>query len=688
MKKVLPFCIFIFAVIFFTACSNQPGRQKPVKVELRSSSWLFNTAQPTQSTLTEQTPQIELPAPGNIEKGFTIKFKVDLKKFNGEETILEIPQILNVRLRQHDPMNRERQNYPAFKMSDGSVPVLEASVALQLPGEKHEIQDMTMGIPLAMLEKPTGEHDVILNFSGVQWTMYIDGKLLDNDFALGYPQWNSKSTWRLNPGYVSKAEIYLPALQPEQLSALDSVPEVQYWTPPGHNAWVGDVVTLYHGGRYHVFYLYDRRHHASKFGRGAHYFEHLSTIDFKTWTEHEVATPLEEQWETFGTGTPFVFDGKFCISYGLHTTRIYPIEQTTLPEQWAYLEKNGYTGSFHYGDIKGVPAGSTYSVSADGVSQFKKSKIIFHPCENPSVYTDPEGNLKMLANAGAKGTWESESIDGGWRCIDPEFPLGGDCTFYFRWGKFDYVIGGFSSLWSKPAGEPDSKYADVVKQGLDFYNGLCVPAITEIPGNRLLMAGWLALRGWGGPLIIHELVQFPDGRIGTKWMEEITPETNKPVTLTSKLTETATFPVEYESFMLTFRVHPAKRDGRFGIAFLNEGNDQNACEWQIRPDDMLAQFAPGSSTGFAEPEKSLRQGGQPHMGLNYAIENLIGIDQPFTVRLMVKSSGKLGGSIIDAEIAGQRTMIAYRPDLFVKKMFFRTDGIEVKDITIAPLVNQ
>ena len=56
---------------------------------------------------------------------------------------------------------------------------------------------------------------------------------------------------------------------------------MQYWTPPGHNAWVGDVATLFHAGRYHVFYLYDRRHHRSKFGKGAHYFEHLSTADFK-----------------------------------------------------------------------------------------------------------------------------------------------------------------------------------------------------------------------------------------------------------------------------------------------------------------------------------------------------------------------------------------------------------------------
>ena len=686
MKTIRRIILTIIALAVITACSTDAGKQKPVKVELLSSSWFFDfTKKPAESTLTKQLHQAELMAPEDIEKGFTIKFKVDLKSFENEKTILEIPEILNVRLRQHDVKNRRRQNYPAFKMIDGTVPVLEASISLQLPTEKREIEKMTVGIPLAMLENPMGEHEVILNFSGIQWTMYVDNILLDNDFALGYPNWNGKSSWMLNPEYISRAEIFIPAVKPERIPTQEpeTASEIQFWTPPGHNSWVGDVVTFFYNGRYHVFYLYDRRHHESKFGRGAHYFEHLSTEDFKTWTEHEAATPLEEQWETFGTGTPFVFNGKFCISYGLHTTRIYPFEKTTLPEQRAYFEKNGYTGSFRYDNTEGFPAGSTYSYSIDGVSQFKKSRITFHICENPSVFTDPEGKLKLLANYASKGTWESETIEGGWRCINKDFPPGGDCTFFFRWGSFDYIIGGFVNLWSKPANEPDSKYTDVVQHGLDFYNGINAPAVTEISGGRFLMAGWMGIRGWGGPLIIHEMIQFPDGRIGTKWMKEITPKTGTSKLLVRKLSETATFPAEHESFMLTFRVKPAKKAGKFGIVFLNDNNEQNSCEWQICPNELKAQFGAGSLNGFAESEKTLRQGGSPHNGRNYAIENLIDVDRTFSVRIFVNGSEKLGGSMIDAEIAGKRTMIAFRPELFVKRMLFRTDGVEIEDVRVA-----
>ena len=691
MKKNIFRCIvLILSVMGILACSNENGKQKPVRVELLSSFRQFNFSQPEQSRLSAQAQKTELQAPDSIEKGFTIRMKVNLKNFEADDTILEIPQVMNVRLRQHDRQDRNRQNYPAFKMSDGSVPVLEASLTLQLPTEKKEIQDMIVGIPLAMLDKPWGDHEVILNFSGIQWTLFIDGKLLDNDFALGYPQWNTKESWTMNPGYVNQAEIYMPALKPERLTtqAPDTVPEIQYWTPPGHNAWVGDVVSCYHNGRYHLFYLYDRRHHGSKFGRGGHYFEHLSTEDFKTWIEHEAATPIEEQWETFGTGTPFVYDGKFCISYGYHTTRIYPYEQTALPEQWAYLEKNGRTGVFHRDSIKGFPAGSSYSVSSDGISQFKKTGILFHPCENPSVYIDPEGKLKLLANYRSKGTWESKSMNEGWNCIDSVFPPGGDCTFFFRWGKFDYIIGGFFNFWSKPVNDPDSTYTDVVRQGIDFYNGMSVPTVTEIPGGRFLMAGWMGIHGWGGPLLIHEMIQFPDGRIGTKWMKEITPETENPKLLAQKVTETTRFPADRESFLLTFRVNPTRKEGKLGIVFLNENDEQNSCEWQVSPGNLRAQFAPGSLTDFSEREKSLREDGKPQHGNNYAIENLIGADRPFTVRIIVKGSEKLGGSMIDAEIAGKRTMIAYRSDLYVKKMLFRTDGIELKNIMIAPLVHQ
>jgi beta-fructofuranosidase len=76
----------------------------------------------------------------------------------------------------------------------------------------------------------------------------------------------------------------------------------------------------------------------------------------------------------------------------------------------------------------------------------------------------------------------------------------------------------------------------------------------------------------------------------------------------------------------------------------------------------------------------LREGGSAN-----AIENLEGIEGPFTVRVLVKGDEKLGGSLVDAEIAGQRTLISYRADLTVRKIMLRAEGAQVPKVEIAGL---
>ncbi len=677
--------LMIIGSLLFNGCAS---KGQAVQLRLQSSPWHFSERS-ALSTLSSQKTKATFTAPFD-SSSFTIKMKVNLNAENSIMNLLYITGVLNVTTFQHDAKDRKRQNYPAYPMPDGSVPVMEAALRLHSPTEPKGPRDMPIGIPLAMLKKPKGEHEVMLHFSGVRWTLYVDNELLDNDFAIGYPKWGEQSTWEINPSLVSKAEIFFPGIEPKKVALKKPriSREIQYWTPQGHNTWVGDVATFYHQGRYHIFYLFDRRGHGSKFGKGGHYFEHLSTTDFKTWIEHDAATPIEAQWETIGTGTPFIFDNKLCLSYGLHTTRIYPKEQTMLPLQWDYYNTHGVTGSFRYDTIHGYPAGSTYSISEDGISNFRKTKILFHPCENPSVYTDPEGRLRMLANYGAKGTWESKSINGGWRSINPNFPPGGDCTFFFRWGNYDYVIGGFTGFWTKPANAPEDKFIDGVKAGLDFYNGMNVPAVTEIKDDRFLLAGWIPMAGWGGSLTIHEMVQSPDGRIGTKWMKEIIPATQKEKSLAKEIKETSTFATVSSSFLLTFDVEPGTDlTGKLGALFLGADGENNACEVQISPKAKKAQYGKGQLQNFSGTEKSLREGGSPSSARNYAIENLANTDKAFTVRIIVKYEDKFGGSQIDTEIAGQRTMIAFRPDLKVEKLVLRSEETGIKNVKIAVLKN-
>ncbi|HRQ18193.1 MAG TPA: hypothetical protein PL085_14050 [Agriterribacter sp.] len=684
----------IFSIVLAGLCLLQTGfaQKKHVSAKLHTLSpyFTFTARAAPYTTLSVSEPKGVIATENSKHESFTIKMSVNLQPFTGEQMLLEVPGLISVKLRQADPQKRDGQNYPASVMPDGSLPVLEAGVTLHSPGSNIFSRNLEVGHPLAALKNPWGKHEVVVHFTKSHWTLYVDNELMDNDFVIGYPHWWHRRSWNINPAVVSEASIYLPGMIVERDNNrnIEKMPGLLYWTPRGHNSWVGDVATIFHDGRYHVFYLYDRRHHASKLGVGGHYFEHFSTKDFITWTEHEAATPIEEQWETFGTGTPFVYNGKLHLSYGLHTSRIYPDSLTTYPAIAAYFNQYKRTGYFKADPKTSFPAGATYSVSEDNVSNFKKSGLIFHYSENPSVFTTPEGKLKMYGNFRSKGTWESPALDSGWYCTDPEFPLGGDCTFDFKWGKYEYVVGGFTSLWRRPIGK-NEPWIDVVAQGKDFYNGVNVPSVSPIGDSRYVMAGWMPISGWGGPFLIHELIQYPDGRVGTKWMKEVIPTTGDAVVLAKNAESKLKFPLQDENFIITFDVVPQKKkNGKLAVSFLPaSGSDQKGCEMQINTAALTAHYADAVSDGFSEGQKSIRMGGNPSVVHNYAIENIMGVDKPFTVRILVKANAKLGGTIIDTEIAGQNTLVSYRNQLDVKSFALNLSEIGVRNVKISKVID-
>ena len=664
-------------------CTDSP--EEAVWVELQSRQYVF--AEDSHSLLTFDAKEAEKSIYGDEHEGFTLCFNAELHSVSEDCKLFEIADMLSVELKQVSSGYNAFQNYKSYPLADGSVQVLEATLALQSTFSADEVNHLCVGVPLSMLDEPFSTHDIVLHFTGVEFTLFVDGKLYDNDFAIGYPSYKGSKMWQKSE-VVSDAKFFTPALNKKQIGEPTQQLNIQYWTPPYHNAWVGDVASIYHAGRYHIFYLFDRRGHSSKLGRGGHYFEHLSTSDFKHWTEHPAATPIEEQWESFGTGTPFVYNNQLCLSYGLHTTRIYPREKTTLPSMWQYLEENGVSQIVDYmsvGDL--VPAGSTYSVSEDGVTNFKKTYKLFHPCENPSVYTTSKGELRMLANYGSRGSWEAESLDSGWRCDNPDFPLGGDCTFFFEWGDYEYIIGGFRDLWCRRAGDGDDRWWSMAVEGRDFYNGMSVPTITEISNSRRLMAGWVKTQNWGGPLVIHELVQRPDGQIGVKWMEEVVPATNEPFMTCGEVAKNATFDIANKRYILSFDVElESAHQGRVGVVFHPEDGYNEACEWQLQADRRRAQFANAYIDGFAKDEPTLREGGDVSGVRNYAITTPWLNDNNVSVRMVVNGQEKLCGTLLDVEIDGSRTMISYRPNLKVGRLSFRCDKATIKNVRVAEFV--
>ncbi len=535
---------------------------------------------------------------------FTVKLQVDLSAVKADEQLYEIgPAKLFLRRAGADKAlagyDAAAGNYLNFPLQDGTCPVIEATIC----GKGGRV-----GIPLGALENPDGVHDVTLNFSPVHWTIAVEGRM-DDDMP---PEensvvWPSDAKEKTLSPRVKSARFTSPAVP----GALPAMPDsrriarpIQYWTPDDHNAWVGDVALGLWKSRLHVFYLFDRRHHRSGGGAGRHYFAHISSADMAHWDEHPHAVTIDRWWETLGTGTPFEFNGKLHLAYGLHTSR---------------LTKD-----------KAYPIGATYAVSDDGI-HFRKSDKIIHWTQNPTIYNRGDGLLGIVLGYGAGGIWTSDHL-GDWRKYDENVPTRGDCPCPFEWNGRHYLLQGFKGFAYSPDGRPGT-YVDWAKEDLAPYDGLAVPMVAPFGENRRIMAGWVeSTHGWGGWLVFRELIQHPDGTLGMKWVPEIAapaePKTAK-VKPGSKFT-LAFKPCGRSSPRLLFKIDPATRTASFSDDVPN------------------VEFKSASSAG------------------NFRIGRLPEFKEPYDVRYIQYWDRKSDTTLFDVEIGGERTAICRRRGRFVE----------------------
>ena len=502
------------------------------------------------------------------------------------------------------------QNYPENGL------VLEAVLFLSCP-ERPEWTHLRIGVPLA--DVPDSEMFEI-EYSGPRFTLRSGGKVLDEEFPFGDP-----------PGEPETADRFIPAPMRPPSPVMFTGP-LHLWSPAGRNTWAGDVTVGSFNGEFHLFYLHDRRHHTSSFGAGAHTWRHLVTRDLKTWRDDGEILPLQAQWQTYGTGTPFVHDGRLFLSYGLHTER-YPAPD--------------------------APRGGTWAESTDG-QHFTPSDRICTRSENPSVFNLPDGRLvlfegddrqrRLVLKAAAK--WPD------FDAVTAALPLGEDtptghsaeCPAYFHWHGKHFLLVGFSGMYS--ADTPDFTPArDLAAEGVDLYDGLDVPMVAPFAGDRRILAGWLRVGGWGGVLGLRELVWCSDGVPGLRWLDEAVPDHGA----WTDFSKTAAVDGD---LVLEWTVQPGA-DVRVRLS--GEGED---VELRVHAARRKAELVFASIADYPAATvfpRDRNPGGR-------AAEHLRGLDAPYRVRLLVRNDRKLRGTVADAEIAGLRTLIHYFPGHAAKEI--------------------
>lgn len=285
--------------------------------------------------------------------------------------------------------------------------------------------------------------------------------------------------------------------QPVPPDILGSFTDAEGWRP-FPDVYVGDCMPYVFEDRFHVLYLKDRHHHKSKWGKGAHQWEHISTGDLYHWDIHPMAVPITDPKEgSICTGSWICLNGLHYLYYTVRTA-------------------------------DGSPAPLCRSVSPDGYhfTKDRDFKLFFSPryrgvsARDPKVIRDESGSLHMFVTttdmrtghgalahliSGDGENWHEE--DSIYESPDGDEP---ECSDYFRFGRYYYLI--FSHRGMARYRYSEKPFGDWIIPADPIIPCASVPKAAVFNG-RALFAGFNRLGGYGGTMTFREAIQQSDGSL-------------------------------------------------------------------------------------------------------------------------------------------------------------------------------
>jgi hypothetical protein len=414
-------------------------------------------------------------------------------------------------------------------------------------------------------------HDVVVRYRGHVLELFVDGVLMDEEWPSGSLR-KTVEPFRIGAesdgdrvkagfhGLVDHVALWSRALADDEIMALsggrdgaaarerrylgEMPPTLQYWTPRGHNATAGDCMPFFHDGTFHLYYLFDRRRHGSKLGRGAHQWAHASTRDLVTWTHHPIALPITDEREaSICTGSIIFHDGVYTAYY---STRMIDGEERL-----------------------------AFATSRDSI-RFEKAAIDAFPRKwegyTAKDFRDPEvfradGLFHMFISTreessgrGCVGHLTSTDLR-AWTAGPPVF-VGGrgvpECTNHFTMNGWNYLLSNQFRRSRERVGPWESMTPDTL-------DSLAVPKTAAWKDGRRIYAGWLSSGGFGGCIVFREIVQHPDGLLGTKFPPEMVPARGEPARPSFDLKVSGEHTAEGLPRNAWFRARVKPSAGTFGV---------------------------------------------------------------------------------------------------------------------------
>ncbi len=266
---------------------------------------------------------------------------------------------------------------------------------------------------------------------------------------------------------------------------------------PQENIFVGDCMPSLYDNRYHVFYLKDRHHHKSKWGKGAHQWEHISTKDMKEWEIHPIAVEITDPTE-----------GSICT--GSHIQK---------------KDKHYLFYTIRMAD--GSPAPICRSVSSDGYHFEKDTDFHFTLSEkydmvnarDPKIVIDENGFYHMILTTGLKEEKKgclahliSKDLD-IWKEENPIFisdsPEQPECPDYIKYNGYYYLNFSLGKNRYMVSKKPFSDFT--FPKNPDIPCG-AVPK-GAVWNNEILFTGFDIIDGYAGTLTFVSATNDEDGNL-------------------------------------------------------------------------------------------------------------------------------------------------------------------------------
>lgn len=460
-------------------------------------------------------------------------------------------------------------------VEEGSMQLLQLRITMT----SHK-EPLSLAVPLYLI-RADRPHAFLVRYLGFRVDLFCDGVLVDEEWPIGQVQFDSGARTPTVHDPIQHARFLMRTVSDDKIEKryggratiarranemLGPEPvEAQYMKPRGWNTNAGDAMPFYHDGTFHVFYLVDRRHHHSKWGLGAHQWAHIATTDLIHWRSYPVALPISQQWEgSICTGSVFYEKGTY---YAFYATR--------MPDRKEHLSVALSRDGIHFEKVEPSPFSGPKAPFREG------------PNRDPSVSLAGDGYMMTVTAAleakkegkeqGALEQLVSRDLR-SWSALETPFLVPGysaqpECSDLFLWRGRYYLLFGINGVTHYRMG--NSLHGPWTKPEVDVLDAgeARVMKTAEFSNGRRILVGWIGNNGFGGNLMFRELVQNPDGSLGTRFVGEMYPEPKAQMVLSPSSREAVSFLHSSPDLELRLVLRPTsdETNGSYGFTFHEDG---------------------------------------------------------------------------------------------------------------------